>query len=320
MFLNLLSWNFLLTKINAYNFNVIKHDRIYLTRGNTDLNLFRNTCSNEEFYRLWYSNLVYNPFYITTSGDYNPICFTKFKFFFKNLNLPIPPLFNKIKSLKEFRNPTDFMRLSAHLQRSGKTVTTVNTLLNSYYMYLTMLRGTNLFNNQALVWRDLYFNLGNFCNFINKDIFYLTQFSTFEGINVNSKSRYVLNTLLKSEDLTLRGLYRESFKKFNFLFSFYVHRVDKQIYKNSRGRSGKFTFIWKYVPSYKRNSLILHWLTKEVRITAGKKFNVRSSQVLQMFLSAPEKTWIWKIKKFSLNYVYYNLRRTLAETCKTSFR
>jgi len=36
------------------------------------------------------------------------------------------------------------------------------------------------------------------------------------------------------------------------IFSLYIYKVDKFIYKNTRGKSGKFTFIWKYITPYKR--------------------------------------------------------------------
>ena len=128
------------------------------------------------------------------------------------------------------------------------------------------------------------------------------------------------NEITKSESMTINQLLMNTFKKFNFLFSFYIYKVDKQIYKNSRGKSGKYTFVWKYLAPYKRNLLILHWLTKEVRITSGKTLLNRLSHVLTNFIFNTKNTWIWKIKKFSLNYVYFNLRRTLGETYRTSMR
>ena len=66
------------------------------------------------------------------------------------------------------------------------------------------------------------------------------------------------NEIMKPENITLNQLLINTFKKFNFLFSFYIYKVDKQIYKNSRGKSGKYTFVWKYLAPYKRNLLILH--------------------------------------------------------------
>ena len=51
------------------------------------------------------------------------------------------------------------------------------------------------------------------------------------------------NGLHKNDDLKPYNLYQSSLKNFNLLFSFYIYKVDKNIYKNSRGRSGKFTFV-----------------------------------------------------------------------------
>ena len=126
--------------------------------------------------------------------------------------------------------------------------------------------------------------------------------------------------LLKTNEFTINNILTQNFKKFNYLFSFYIYKVDKQIYKNSRGKSGKYTFVWKYLAPYKRNFLIMHWLSKEVRISSGKTLQERLDTVLKNFVFNTHSTWIWKIKKFSLNYVYYNLRRTLGETYKTSMR
>jgi hypothetical protein len=107
-------------------------------------------------------------------------------------------------------------------------------------------------------------------------------------------------------------------KNLNLIFSFYIYKVDKHIYKNSRGKSGKFTFIWKYIPSYKRISRIVYWLVKEVKIAPGKTLQQRINLVLTTLFNNPSRTLIWRIKKFSLNYTYYSLRRSLLETFRTS--
>ena len=102
------------------------------------------------------------------------------------------------------------------------------------------------------------------------------------------------------------------------IFSFYIYKVDKHIYKNSRGRSGKFTFIWKYIAPYKRVSRIAYWLLKDIKAAAGKTLKERIDTVLHTFIRSPNNSLVWKIKKFSLNYSYYNLRNSLLETYRTS--
>lgn len=73
-----------------------------------------------------------------------------------------------------------------------------------------------------------------------------TSFLKFSNIPYNSLSlNYKLrrDEISKPEYLTTNELITQTFKKFNFLFSFYIYKVDKQIYKNSRGKSGKYTFV-----------------------------------------------------------------------------
>ena len=101
------------------------------------------------------------------------------------------------------------------------------------------------------------------------------------------------------------------------VFSFYIYKVDKKIFKNTRGKSGKFTFIWKYVSQFKRNFLVMHWLMKEMRLKPGRTLNDRVYTTINTLVFNPKKTWMWKVKKFSHNYVYYNCRKSLAETYRT---
>jgi len=63
------------------------------------------------------------------------------------------------------------------------------------------------------------------------------------------------------------------------LFLFYIYKIDKKIYKNSRGKSGKYKFLWKYVPSYKRNSTMISWVAKEMRTVNGRTISSRMSRV-----------------------------------------
>jgi hypothetical protein len=102
------------------------------------------------------------------------------------------------------------------------------------------------------------------------------------------------------------------------MFSFYIYKVDKKIFKNTRGKSGKHTFIWKYVTPYKRMFLVMHWLLKELRVKQGRSLTDRLDLLLKSIIVSPKTTWAYKVKKFSHNYVYRNSRQTLAETYRTS--
>ena len=104
------------------------------------------------------------------------------------------------------------------------------------------------------------------------------------------------------------------------LFSFYIYKVDKKIFKNTRGKSGKFTFIWKYVTKYKRSNLVMFWLMKELRMNPGRTMYDRLLAVLRTIIFEPKTSWIYRVRRFSYNYVYFNCRKTLGETYRTVTR
>ena len=262
--------------------------------------LFEISCEEDLFF---FNYEVYNIEYLLSS-----ISNSRFKVFFKTLNIDTPMALNKVNSLKRLKGLTDVARLSLYLSKSGKKNSAMNNILFGLFKVLQFLK-MNSFTKPLLPdWRFIHLTL--FDVGVNKN--HLFQFSE------NSSTKK--NNFMKEEALTITDLLYQTFKGFNLLFSFYVYKVDKQIYKNSRGRSGKYTFVWKYVPFYKRKFLIMHWLAKEIRISSGRVLQERVNSVLFNFIINTNTTWIWKIKRFSLNYVYYNLRRTLGETCRTVMR
>ena len=171
------------------------------------------------------------------------------------------------------------------------------------------------FSSQVPIsWRTIFLNfnylsgrsqkLNEFTNFI--------ELSTTFGHFMDPTSKYILDKW---------NFYKWLFKNvYQILpmFSFYIYRVDKKIFKNTRGKSGKHTFIWKYVSPYKRMFLVMHWLLKELRVKQGRSLSDRLLLLFKSVISSPKSTWAYKVKKFSHNYVYRNSRKTLAETYRTS--
>ena len=111
------------------------------------------------------------------------------------------------------------------------------------------------FNNRGFItWRTLHMLLTTTSS--NKQI--LSKNLKLQSLELDEFNYIKYTNLVKSSDFAINSILNQNFKKFNYLFSFYIYKVDKQIYKNSRGRSGKYTFVWKYVAPYKRHFLILH--------------------------------------------------------------
>lgn len=288
-------------------------------------NIYKNL---EDSYSLNLYNEFFQDYFIKDIFQLTEILRTvnmrKHKSFFKDLGVNTPYILNQTKSLKRTVNHTNFLSLAVYLARKGKKVTCINLVSNLILSILYEIK------NEPIIYRNML-NLQNFLFFYsmfhfksstNNSYSYAAQdfFSLKVAFKLKLPNETYLDSdlLYKSEDLNPKSLYNLSLKKLNFLFAFYIYKVDKNIYKNSRGRSGKFTFVWKYVAPYKRHKLIAHWLMKEVRVAPGKTLEERLKIILRNFLVSPKDTLVWKVNRFSVNYVYYYLRRSLGETCRTT--
>ena len=161
-----------------------------------------------------------------------------------------------------------------------------------------------------------------------KNLFLILNFSTKSDTHVRtfpliSKENTNFNHMLTKTHKLILPIWNMNSWFFKYvysnlpLFAFYIYKVDKKIFKNTRGKSGKFTFIWKYVTPYKRMFLVMHWLAKELRIKPGKNLQQRLTSIIHDITYNPKTTWINKVKKFSHNYIYKNSRHALAENYRT---
>ena len=170
---------------------------------------------------------------------------SSFKYFFASIPIDTPAVLNKTKSLKRLRGQTYFSKLSPYLARHGKKANSTKLIANSLFMILNLLKVESSLNRfkPSTSWYNMYFALN-----------FLTTNSTFSGNNIiilsklNRLNLFYDNKVRHGEvininEVSFKHLWLASLKKFRYLFSFYVYKVDKSIYKNSRGKSGKFTFV-----------------------------------------------------------------------------
>ena len=149
-----------------------------------------------------------------------------------------------------------------------------------------------------------------------------THFLSLGYGNLTSVTSRILDNISLTPDLNNVSISKlsKSIHSFKPIFMFYIYKVDKAIYKNSRGKSGKFTFLWKYVAPYKRSRLIMYWFNKEVKSCKGINFASRLNSTLLKYTTSPKETFIFKARKFSYNYVYSNHKIGLASTYRTTNR
>ena len=237
-----------------------------------------------------------------------------FTSFFRESEVDVPRCFKKTLSVRKSLNEVDLLKFNNYLMRNGKR-------LNSYKHFLKALRTQyeKISHTDSRILKS---------NFSWKNVFLTLNFGT------QNKTKFLLFTLIRDEissyNHIINGVTKRITPEWNFnkwlfmntqnllpIFSFYIYKVDKKIFKNTRGKSGKFTFIWKYVSSFKRIHLVMHWLMKELKLKAGKTLNERLESLINTIVYSPKTTWIYKVKRFSHNYVYRNSRKTLAENYRT---
>jgi hypothetical protein len=246
--------------------------------------------------------------------DFEYLQNTTFTNFFKASNVDVPRCFKKTKTIRRSINEVEILKLNNYLMRQGKRAKTFKFLSNSINTSFNNYIDSNKIEyNSWPNWKQLFVTLNymsyqsNYYSIYNRSG---VEFDNYgyqiipEGSHINFK--WLLNPIIV-----------DNIDKMLPMFSFYIYKVDKKIFKNTRGKSGKFTFIWKYVSQYKRNFLVMHWLMKELRLKPGRSLQNRVDATIDSLVFSPKKTWIWKVKKFSYNYVYYNCRKSLADTYRT---
>lgn len=240
--------------------------------------------------------------------------YSTFTSFFRTKNVDIPRCFRKTKSVRRRVNETDMLKMNNYLMRHGKRSkawATLSKVLND--LSPTYVGTSGQVNPKTLNWKEFYINL------------------SLMPLSKSQPSVYVLPTdeiMSFDRQLTRVGKHIDfdwSIAQFILrnihevgpMFSFYVYKVDKKIFKNTRGKSGKFTFIWKYISGYKRPNLVMFWLMKELRMSPGRTLYERLYNVLNTISFDLKKSWMYRVRRFSYNYVYFNCRKTLGDTYRT---
>jgi hypothetical protein len=119
-------------------------------------------------------------------------------------------------------------------------------------------------------------------------------FSNFkfqELINLKHNNIFVNNDKTINISLFLKNYLYFLLSKVSPIFSYFIYSVDKNIRKYSRGKSGKYVFIWKFIAPYKRIHLAIRWLIKDIKFNQSRIFNERLSKTFDSLVFAPEKSF-----------------------------
>ena len=102
-------------------------------------------------------------------------------------------------------------------------------------------------------------------------------------------------------------------------FSFFVQKVNKLKRRHSRGKTGRYEIIWKYVPRYKRLLIVLRWLLKDVQFQKASTLYKRIEKSLENFLFDKTNHLVYNLRQFVHRFVFNRYRKTLLKTLHTEY-
>jgi len=221
--------------------------------------------------------------------SFNFLTLSELDKYFNLVNLKVPSSFSSSGNLIRKRLPHTTLTLARYFMNSGQ----LNKVLNSFSCCMLLL--------------SKYSKAPKYLNIESMKAHNLSH-------ELNTKLRYNrTNSTNKSPESTF-------FKNINSLkplFHFYVYKVDKQIYKNSRGKSGKYTFLWKYVTPYKRFNFVASKLSKEIKFDGGLGLQSKINSAVTKYTHNKDTTFTAKSIRFSNNYVFFNSRNSLLQNYRT---
>lgn len=156
------------------------------------------------------------------------------------------------------------------------------------------------FNFFFFYWNNFFFNNSFFFNFNN----YYTKNLNNDIFWINNEKPLVESTFIKNKLLIL-------LTKIIPVFSYFIYSVDKNVKKYTRKKSGKYSFIWKYIAPYKRHFITIRWIIKEIKFSDIRNFSGRILNVLNLLNNDIEKSFAWRSKTFSHNYVFRYFKKSL---------
>ena len=202
--------------------------------------------------------------------------------------------------------------------KKGKKEKIIRLIFSSFRLFFKNTKNNNLKNSSFFFsWLNLYlFGL----NFLNTPYFFNKTFINFkfeELLNLNYSNIYSNNNKIINISFFIKNYLYFLLSKVSPIFSYFIYSVDKNIRKYSRGKSGKYTFIWKFIAPYKRIHLAVRWLIKDIKFNQSRSFNERLLKTFDVLVFSPEKSFSWKSKIFSHNYVFKNFRKSLMSSLIT---
>lgn len=242
---------------------------------------------------------------------------SSFTSFFSSNFIDIPRCFKGIKSLYRTSHTLPIIRFTNLVMRRGFKEKTSKALSRSALRYTNLYwRKFFLANSPNTKWQNTFLTLAAFRIGLSEHNTYFNAQSSQFGTYLNSLNLLQLNESRDSSVLHFSNLFFQRLVDLTPAFHLYIYKVNKSKRKNSRGKSGKYTLIWKYIAPFKRLYLTFRWLIKDLKLQKADTFEERCYKLWQLVGENLENSQVYKAKKFSHKYVFRNYRQTLMSSFK----
>ena len=241
--------------------------------------------------------------------------------FFALQLIDIPLCFQKTKSLYSATASVPKLRFLNMLMRHGKKA----KMAKSYALALHAIALTASIKHRdvssGLSWRYLYvaFNQVRFTPNVSKlGVPSPSLLPTALSLLSIDERPHTADTYHTPEEDWFQNCLLDELERHLPVFSFFVKKVDKMKRKHSRGKTGKYSISWKYIPKYKRFIATLRWLTRDVRFQKAKTFDLRLLRSLETLLFDRQSHLVFKLRQFVHRFAYQNHKKTLLHTLKST--
>lgn len=257
-------------------------------------------------YSDWTRSLQLRTFSISTT-------LTLTTFFLAN-SLDIPRPFKRIRSLMTPTSTTIFTRFASMLMRHGRKTLIHKSLTRALIHILSSNSFRDIHKYTSFHWRLVYQIFTswkiNYSFSSNKKVSTLRILNDMEILEFDDQH----STALAKESTPVHvfsNLLPTLLAQYKPIFSFYIKKVSKLKWKHSRGKSGRYMIKWKYIPLYKRLTVLLRWLVNDVQFQNHHEFYDRLLISLQNLCFSPSSHLIIQFRRFVHKYVFQRCKNTL---------
>lgn len=132
---------------------------------------------------------------------------------------------------------------------------------------------------------------------------------------LTTDSDLIRNTIEDTPDVIL--MRNKVFYELNLpapIFTSISEKVSKKVRKYSRGKSGKYSHFWVYLPPHKRRSWVCKQVCSDIFFRTDKTFSERAESSFSELITQPENHFITLITLKTYNVIFKNYRQTLIKT------